>query len=75
MMPATWHMVNPDQPPIIDAEAEQEKQRAPYTFRGMTIREVPIRESPCNESCEEYRRGDCITEVWACKEYSKFRSE
>ena len=33
-----------EQSKIIDAELLQEQQRAPYTFRGMTIREVPIDE-------------------------------
>lgn len=32
--------------PVIDAELVQEKKRAPYRFRNMTIREVPIREKP-----------------------------
>ena len=30
--------------PVIDAEQVQERQRAPYRFRNMTIREVPIEE-------------------------------
>ncbi len=53
---------------IIDAEADQEKTRAPYRFRGMTIREVPIGKTyPClPDLCEELRRGDCPEEVLCC---------
>lgn len=60
---------------IIDAELLQEQQRAPYTFRGMTIREVPINEYPCTEDrCEGYRWSNCPGESWACPEYQMFRS-
>jgi hypothetical protein len=60
---------------IIDADLVQEQQRAPYTFRGMTIREVPINENPCTEDrCEGYRWSNCPGESWACPEYQKFRS-
>ena len=57
--------------PVIDAEQVQERQRAPYRFRNMTIREVPVKENPCTDFCQN--REDCPGEVWACKEYSKFR--
>jgi hypothetical protein len=60
--------------PIIDAELLQKKKTMPYKFRGMTIREVPIRNNPCGAICPEYQRGDCPGESWACPEYSKFRS-
>jgi len=71
---------------IIDAELEQDRQTAPYQYHGMTIQEVPIGNpvqvmvfrkngSPCDESCMEYRRGDCVGELWMCRAYQKFRSE
>jgi len=55
---------------IIDAELLQRMKAMPR----YKIREVPIRNNPCGAICPEYQRGDCPGEVWACKEYSKFRS-
>lgn len=71
---------------IIDADELQKKQGAPYQYHGMTIQEVPItgnlvridvlkKTSPCNRLCYEYRHGDCLGELWACKDYREFRSE
>lgn len=42
---------------IIDAELLQEQQRAPYRFRGMTIREVPIDEPIKGHGTKEYFRS------------------
>jgi hypothetical protein len=71
---------------IIDADELQKKISAPYQYHGMTIQEVHIGNpvqitvfrkngSPCDESCIEYRRGDCVGELWMCRAYQKFRSE
>jgi hypothetical protein len=43
--------------PVIDAELLQEQQRAPYTFRGMTIREVPIDEPVKGHAEQGYFRS------------------
>jgi hypothetical protein len=60
---------------IIDAELLQERQRAPYRFRNMTIREVTIRENPCTEKgCYEYSLGDCPGEVWVCLKYRSWKN-
>ena len=54
---------------IIDAEALQKKK----AMTRWNIREVPIRESPCDELCQRW--SDCPGESWACPKYQKFRSE
>ena len=50
---------------IIDAEPLQERQRAPYRFRNMTIREVPIDE-PTKGHIEPgyFRRAKEGLKIW-----------
>jgi hypothetical protein len=48
--------------PIIDADEIQKQQRTPYTFRGMTIREVPIDE-PVQKKFD-FRRAKEGLKIW-----------
>ena len=51
--------------PIIDADLVQERQRAPYRFRGMTIREEPINEPvKAHGTAEYFRRAKEGLKIW-----------